>query len=110
MKVKLLFPVLFLSLFIVSCKKDKATTTPLVFSSLTAEADSVAVNALLKIDAVATGDNLTYTWESTGNIVGTGATVNFTICHSDVFTVKCTVTDNASNSASKTISVKSFNP
>ena len=109
-------PYLIIALFVgcmmaVSCSKEsKTASSPLVFSSLMANADSVHVDSLLGVHAVATGDNLSYTWESTGNILGSGANVNFTICHVDVFNIKCTVTDNASNSASKTISVRTYNP
>ena len=111
MKIKIIISLILIGLFIVSCKKDKQpAATPLVFTSLTAVGDSIAINDLMPIHAVATGDNLTYTWESTGNIVGSGADVNFTICHSDYFTVKCTVTDAAANTDSKTITVRSFIP
>lgn len=112
MKIKIIISVILIGLFVVSCKKDKPqpTANPLVFSSLTAVCDSVAVNALLRINAVATGDNLTYTWESTGVIIGSGASVDFQICHKDIFTVKCIVTDGALNTDSKTITVRSYNP
>ncbi|MEI8203067.1 MAG: PKD domain-containing protein [Bacteroidota bacterium] len=109
MKVKVMISVFILSLFIISCKKEKGTASvPLVFSSLTSECDSVPINKPLKVTAVATGDNLSYTWETSGAIIGMGAIVNFQICHVDTFYVKCTVTDNASNTASKTITVRSF--
>ena len=111
MKIKFIIPVLLVGLFIVSCNKDKKTaSTPLVFSSLKAVADSVKVDSLLQVRAVATGDNVSYTWESDGNIVGSGSNVNFTICHASTFYIKCTVTDAAANTDSKTISVKSFTP
>ena len=111
MKVKILISVILIGLFFVSCKKEKGTASvPLVFTSLSAEADSVAVNSLLKVGAVASGDNLSYTWETDGTIIGTGANVNFQICHAATFYVKCTVTDVAANSASKSINVTSFTP
>ncbi|NVO03689.1 MAG: hypothetical protein HXX09_13415 [Bacteroidetes bacterium] len=111
MRIKIVLALLILGLFIVSCKKDKQpVSNPLVFTSLAAAADSVEVNQLMRINAVATGDELSYAWESTGNIVGSGASVDFTICHSDYFTVKCTVTDASANSESKTITVRSYIP
>jgi hypothetical protein len=93
-----------------SCKKDTNDDTnppenrnPLVFSSLIA--DSVAkVGAFTPLSAVATGDGLTYTWTPEyGTIIGSGPNVEWTICHSDFFTITCEVQDQYGEKQSKEV-------
>ncbi|MEI8005548.1 MAG: PKD domain-containing protein [Bacteroidota bacterium] len=90
----------------VSCSKksDSAgSSTPLVFTNLNASDSTMAVNGLISFSATASGDGLTYHWTASyGSFVGSGASVKWTVCHADNFTVTCEVKDANGNSASKT--------
>ncbi len=99
-----------------SCKKKDTNTqtTPFVFSSLTASDTIVVVNASLHIVAVASGDDLTYSWTSAdmdgnnyGTIIGSGSDVQWSICHSSHFKVNCTVADKYNNSGTKSVYIHS---
>jgi hypothetical protein len=65
------------------------------------------VNGLLTFTADASGDGITYHWSATyGTFVGSGATVNWTVCHSATFVITCEVKDSAGNSVKKQRSIK----
>ncbi len=79
---------------------------PLVFTSLTAEHDSVQLGKTTKISALATGDQLSYLWKaSLGDILGSGATVVYTPtpCSLGNVTITCTVKDGHQKEQSKEI-------
>jgi hypothetical protein len=97
-----------LVVLIAACKKkdDPApnTGTPLKFVSLTSSDSSILVNGFTTLTAVASGDGLTYTWSSLyGTIIGSGAVVQWTVCHADNFKIMCVVTDVNNNSAKDSI-------
>jgi hypothetical protein len=90
-------------------KKSENTTpaTPLVFNSLDVSDTTMKVNGLITCSASASGDGLTYHWSATyGSFVGSGATVNWTVCHSSSFVITCEVKDVAGNSATKQRTIK----
>ena len=107
--------VLSLSLFVILAACSKSETTPgdgsnFKFSSLTAADTVIKVNDITSITATAAGDGLTYTWTASyGTFVGSGATVQWTVCHQDKFSITCLVTDQYSHSETKTIIVRSHN-
>lgn len=117
--MKKIILLLFVSSFVLcySCKKDKSNTgtqTPFAFTSLNASDTVVNVTTTIHIIATATGDGLTYTWASAdlngnpyGTIIGSGANIQWNVCHNDRFKVTCTVSDSHSNSASKDIIITS---
>ena len=96
-----------------SCKKDKSNTgtpTPFSFTSLNASDTVVTVSSTIHIIAIATGDDLTYTWTSAdlnnnpwGSIIGGGYNIQWNVCHSDRFKVTCTVADKYNNSSTKDV-------
>jgi hypothetical protein len=92
----------------VSCKKDTDVDRPLVFSSLTAENDTLFPGGSTTIIAVADGDGITYSWSATaGDVVGSGPEINYvsppcTVGNNDV---TCIVRDKADNTLSKTITI-----
>ncbi|MEI7595877.1 MAG: hypothetical protein WCK02_09035 [Bacteroidota bacterium] len=109
--MKKLFILLILSsVFFYSCKKDKkeipTNATKLEFTSLAAEDTTLAINEYTKIHAIATGDELQYKWTfSGGAIVGSGKDVEWSVCHSDIFTISCEVVDKYDNKVSKSIKI-----
>jgi hypothetical protein len=113
MKKYLSFSLVILIFLAMACSKNNSTgpidnTKTFSFDSLTTELDSIKVNGATKITAHATGSGLTYTWvASEGTILGNGSQVTFTICHSTLITVKCTVADDNSHSATKEVKVAS---
>jgi len=110
MKKSLYLLPLLVIVLLVSCSKIDdnkdvtPNTNPLVFVSLTANDTILPVNGITQVAAVATGDGLTYNWTASyGTFVGSGASVMWTVCHSDVFTITCVVKDTHGNSAIKTL-------
>ncbi len=100
-------------LFIFACSKSSSTTpsgtSTLKFESLSANDTVIKVNAITTVNAKASGEGLTYTWTASyGTFIGSGAKVQWTVCHSDRFTITCVVKDNNNNSDSKTISIKTI--
>jgi hypothetical protein len=98
-----------------SCSKSETTPDPAAgsnfkFSSLVAADTLLKVNAITTITANATGDGLTYTWTASyGTFVGSGATVQWTVCHKSTFNINCLVKDQYNHSETKTIVVRSYN-
>ncbi len=88
------------------CKKDttSAGTGDIQFVSLVVERDSVPITVMTNVKATATGSNLSYSWKcdnELGVFEGSGAQVQFTICHGGKFKITCEVKDNANHSATK---------
>jgi hypothetical protein len=96
---------------------SKSETTPgqtsgadFKFTSLSAADTVIKVNDITSVTALATGDGLTYTWSASyGTFVGSGPTVQWTVCHQDKFTISCLVSDKFKHSETKTIVVRSHN-
>jgi len=92
-----------------ACSKNKETQDPgnspsLKFSSLVAADTVIKVNDITSITANATGDGLTFTWTASyGTFIGSGSTVQWTVCHQDKFNITCLVTDKYNHSETKSI-------
>jgi len=116
---KLFFSIIVFVIFLGSCKKKSDDivndgSNPLVFTSLTPSDSLVVVGTFITLSAVATGEGLTYVWDSKdlngsdyGTFFGSGSVLEWTICHSDKFIITCTVTDKFKQTASKSIQVRS---
>jgi len=95
-----------------SCKKTQTDPEPTAgsnfqFTSLVAADTVLKVNDITTITAQATGDGLTYKWTASyGTFIGSGATVQWTVCHSDRFTINCEVTDENNHSETKSVIVR----
>lgn len=89
-------------------KPDPGPGSDFIYKSLTVADTVIKVNEITTIYAVAFGDGLTYKWiASYGNILGSGPTVQWTVCHQDKFNISCQVTDQYNHSETKTIVVRS---
>lgn len=110
------------STFLIGCSKEEQQiqtpiNTSLVFHSLTSGDTIMKVGGLMPVEALATGDNLNFEWiskdannNSYGSFFGTGSSVEWYVCHADLFYITCTVTDKYQNKESKTITVRSMVP
>ena len=112
--MKYLFLVLVVSslILVVSCKKDNEnnddTIVELKFDTLYANPDTIAPAGQTQIHAVATGNDLTYTWTATqGDFIGGSSSVNYlaTPCMFGTYDVSCKVTDSRGNQLSRTCNV-----
>jgi len=98
-----------------ACSKSETPSDPgagsnFKFSSLVATDTVIKVNDITSITANAVGDGLSYKWTpSYGTIIGSGAKVQWTVCHQDKFTITCEVTDQYNHSEIKTVIVRSEN-
>lgn len=96
---------------------SKSTTTPdpgpganFKYNSLTAADTVIKVNGITTVVAEANGDGLTYKWTASyGTFIGSGSTVQWTVCHQDKFTITCVVSDQYNHTETKTIIVRSHN-
>ena len=115
MKKVYIYMSLLIIVVISACSKSAAPADPAAganfkFSALTAADTVIKVNDITTISANATGDGLTYTWTASyGTFVGSGATVQWTVCHQAKFTISCLVTDEYNHSETKSIIVRSHN-
>jgi hypothetical protein len=98
-----------------ACSKKETTPDPAAgsnfkFSSLNAADTVIKVNDITTITANASGDGLSYKWTASyGTIIGNGASVQWTVCHQDKFTISCLVTDQYNHSEKKSVIVRSHN-
>ena len=97
-------------LFAASCNKDNDphNDLPLVFESLTAEHDTIPVGGTTKVNARATGSELTYHWSvSMGTILGSGGQIIYTTdpCQAGEYTITCKVQDARGASEEKSVKV-----
>ncbi|MEI7661659.1 MAG: hypothetical protein WCK34_05665 [Bacteroidota bacterium] len=97
-----------------ACKKsssaDTASGSTLKFTKLMAADTVIKVNDATTITAVASGDGLSYKWTASyGTFIGSGATVQWTVCHQDKFSINCEVTDKYNHAETKNIVVRSVN-
>jgi len=116
MKNKKVFSIFLLFAFVIiglwACKKDNNNNgnndIPLVFTSLTAESDTIFSGTSTSITATATGYNLTYSWSATaGNILGSGHEVIYTTppCVPGINQITCTVKDGNNKTETKNINI-----
>jgi hypothetical protein len=107
MKKTILLISIFACVIIVSCSKSSSTPAEnngmeFKFVSLTPSDSVMTVNGIITITAHATGTGLKYKWTSEyGTFIGSGSSVQWTVCHSDDFKIDCEVTDGNSNSDKK---------
>ncbi len=99
---------------ITACSKkdsgNEVPAAPLKFVSLQAADTLITVNAVTTITAQAEGEGLTYHWSATyGTFIGSGSSVQWTVCHSDRFTITCKITDKNNQSESKSVVIRSEN-
>ncbi|MEI6433405.1 MAG: hypothetical protein WCP32_01075 [Bacteroidota bacterium] len=93
-----------------SKKESAPSETVLTFNSLAAADTVIKVNDITTITANANGDGITYKWSATyGTFIGSGAQVQWTVCHEAKFTITCEVTDQNNNSETKQIVIRSHN-
>ena len=93
-----------------ACKKSSpGTDSPggsFSFTNLTVSDTSMKVNEIATVTATATGTNLTYHWTASyGTFIGSGYKVQWTVCHADIFTITCEVSDGNGNKESRTVSI-----
>jgi hypothetical protein len=102
--------VLIASLALLSCSKSKTTPTDngteFKFVSLVPNDTVLPINGITIIKANATGTGLTFHWTASyGTFIGSGSTVQWTVCHADIFTVTCQVTDDKGHADSRQIKI-----
>jgi hypothetical protein len=89
---------------------EQTTGSTFNYSSLIAADTLLKVNDITTVKANATGEGLTYKWTASyGTFVGSGAEVQWTVCHSAKFNISCQVTDQYNHSETKTIVVRTHN-
>ncbi len=89
---------------------DPAATNTLKFNSLVAADTVLKVNGITTITANATGDGLTYKWTASyGTFIGSGSTVQWTVCHQANFNITCQVTDKYNHAETRSIIVRTQN-
>ncbi|MGE5425148.1 MAG: hypothetical protein ACM3N9_07270 [Syntrophothermus sp.] len=106
--------IILFSLSLLSCSKKEDTTpsaTGLTFEKLVASDTVMAVNGLTTLTATASGQGLNYEWASEyGTFIGSGNTVQWTVCHADRFRITCSVTDKSNNISKKEIYIRTYEP
>ena len=113
--MKKLFPLFAIVTMVVIFACSKSSTTPsngsttLKFENLVANDTVLKVNGVTSITAQAQGDGLTYTWTASyGTFIGSGAKVQWTVCHSDKFVITCTVKDKSNKTDSKSVTIRTI--
>ncbi len=83
----------------------------LIFKSLTANPETIHLNENSTVNAVAYGEELTYTWSARTPsgfippIYGSGSSIMTTICHAESFIVTCIIKDKFNNAIEKNIRI-----
>jgi hypothetical protein len=102
-----------MGLMISACSKKDDTVdpgtqqTPFEYKSLVAADTLMSLTDINTITATASGDGLTYHWTASyGNFIGSGSSVQWTVCHSDRFTITCEVKDQYGHSESREVYVR----
>ncbi len=108
--IKHLLPVLLFAFIVcLSCSKsDPAPSenngTSFNFVSLVAQDTLMSINGITTIRATATGQGLTFNWSASyGSFIGSGSSVQWTVCHADKFKITCEVKDASGNSDTKEV-------
>ena len=102
-----------IALVVVSCTKNDDKTdsasqpAQFEYKSLVAQDTIMLLTDINTIVATANGDGLTYHWSASyGNFIGSGSTVQWTVCHADKFSITCEVRDQYGHSESKDVYVR----
>ncbi|MDD2635451.1 MAG: hypothetical protein PHW82_08125 [Bacteroidales bacterium] len=85
-----------------------AEQTELVFTSLTADNDSIDATETVVLNAVASGKDITYSWTvSLGTFLGSGAEVTYvpSSCTAGDITIGCAVKDTYGKTKTKNITI-----
>ncbi len=112
MRKALAFICLLAIVIFTSCNKTETNPEPdsglnFQFTSLVAADTVLKVNDITTITAQATGNGLTYKWTASyGTFIGSGSSVQWTVCHRDKFTINCEVTDEYNHSETKSVIVR----
>lgn len=113
MRKYLALALLIAGLAMISCSKKDAPSdpgpqqTPFKYISLVAQDTLMALTDINTIIATATGDGLSYHWTASyGNFIGSGSSVQWTVCHEDKFRITCEVRDQYGHSESKDVYVR----
>lgn len=98
---------------LISCSKDNSGDEPgpdpaqLEYKSLIAQDTIMSITDINTIAANATGDGLSFHWTASyGNFIGSGSTVQWTVCHADKFRITCEVRDQYGHTESKDVYVR----
>ncbi|HOZ30815.1 MAG TPA: hypothetical protein PLL66_07845 [Bacteroidales bacterium] len=99
-----------LSTFFLACDDPppEEEETPLVYTELTADKDTLAIGETVTFHATASGKDIVYNWvASAGALLGSGAEVTLTPspCLSGDILVTCSVKDAYNNTKSKNVTV-----
>ena len=99
-----------------SCKKEESIIDPgnqpakFEYKSLVAQDTIMTLTDINVIIASASGDGLSYHWTASyGNFIGSGSSVQWTVCHADKFRITCEVRDQYGHSESKDVYVRVHN-
>ena len=107
MKRSLLVISLLAVVLVISCSKSSDSpagsgNAEFKYLSLVAKDTVIPVNGITTVTATATGSGLSYKWTASyGTFIGSGSTVQWTVCHSDKFRITCEVKDANGNTDSK---------
>jgi hypothetical protein len=112
MKTKILSAIITAGIiFFWSCKKKETPspdpTTPLEFTSLTLNPDTITPGTFTAVSAAAKGDNLSYQWSTThGDLFGSGASITYgsAPCCVGTNVITCKVSD-SKNSITKNVNI-----
>ncbi len=93
-----------------ACSKSNTSpsgTSTLKFETLAAADTVMKVNGITTITAKVSGEGITYKWTATyGTFIGSGSKVQWTVCHSDKFSITCEVKDKNNKSDSRTVYIR----
>lgn len=110
MKKTILFLSLLVFMALISCSKSDSggenKGTEFKFVSLVSADSVMTVNGITTVTANATGTGLKYKWSADyGTFIGSGSSVQWTVCHADDFHIRCQVTDANGNTDQKEIKI-----
>ena len=109
----ILSTLIIITLIVASCSKKEEITDPgpqptqFEYKSLEAQDTVMNLTDINTVIATASGDGLTYHWSASyGNFIGSGSSVQWTVCHADKFRITCEVRDQYGHSESKDVYVR----
>ena len=114
MKIFSIFIGLIILVSFTACKKSESTTASntgadFKYISLVANDTIMHLTDVATITATATGDGLKYEWSSDfGSFVGSGSSVQWTVCHADRFRITCKVSDSNNHTESKDVYIRTM--
>jgi hypothetical protein len=93
-----------------NCSKEEQElpAEDLIFESLISEKDTIAPGETTTVNAIATGNGLSYYWSATlGDILGSGSEIVYAAspCQTGINQITCKIADRSGQSKSKTIDI-----